>query len=65
MIQVLQYAPLALGFSGSLYTAWRIADRKQITGGRAARQWAPYALLITAFLAVNLVLFAMPMTHRM
>jgi ferredoxin len=64
-IQILQYALLALGSAGSLHTAWRIADRKQITGGRTVAQWAPYALLITAFLAINVVLFAIPMAHRM
>lgn len=64
-IQVLQYALLALGFAGSLYTAWRIADRKQVTGVRPWAQLAPYALLITGFLAINGVLFALPMAHRM
>ena len=56
-IQALQYALLALGFAASLYGAWRI-------GRRQWRQVAPYALLITLFMAVNVVLFALPMTHR-
>jgi hypothetical protein len=61
-IQVLQYALLALGFGASLYTAWRIADRKR---ERRVLQLAPYALLLTVFMAVNVVLFALPMAHRM
>ncbi len=64
-IQVLQYVILALGLAGSLYTAWRIADRKQVTGSRPWAQFAPYAVLIGVFMAVNVVLFAIPMAHRM
>jgi polyferredoxin len=64
-IQALQYAILALGLAGSLYTAWRIADRRKITGRRPWAQFAPYALLIALFFAVNVVLFALPMAHRM
>jgi 4Fe-4S binding protein len=64
-IQVLQYVILALGLAGSLYTAWRIADRKRVTGSRPWAQFAPYAVLIGVFMAVNVVLFAIPMAHRM
>lgn len=64
-IQVLQYGLLVLGFVGSLYTAWRIADRKQVTGGRAWAQFAPYAVLIIVFMAINVILFAIAMEHRM
>ena len=59
-IQALQYAVLALGLVGSLYTAWRIAGRKPRLG-----TFAPYAVLIGVFMAVNVVLFAIPMAHRM
>jgi len=64
-IQVLQYLILALGLVGSLYTAWRIADRKKVTGGRPWAQFAPYAPVIGVFFLVNVVLFAIPMAHRM
>jgi ferredoxin len=64
-IQVLQYLILALGLAGSLYTAWRIADRKKVTGNRPRAQFAPYAVLIAVFFAINVVLFALPMAHRM
>lgn len=64
-IQVLQYVLLGLGFAGSLYTAWRIAARKQVTGSGALAQWLPYAALITLFMAINVWLFALPMAHRM
>jgi hypothetical protein len=57
-IQVLQYGLLALGFGGSLYTAWRIA-------GRDGAQFLPYALLVNLFMVVNVALFALPMAHRM
>jgi polyferredoxin len=63
-IQILQYGLLGLGFAGSLYTAWRVANAKQATG-RPWPQFAPYAILLTVFLAINIVLFAMPMAHRM
>ena len=64
-IQVLQYLILTLGLAGSLYTAWRIADRKKVTGNRPRAQFAPYAVLIAVFFAINVVLFALPMAHRM
>lgn len=64
-IQVMQYGLLALGFAGSLYTAWRIAGGKQATEGRSWPQFAPYAVMLAVFLAVNVVLFALPMSHRM
>lgn len=63
-IQVLQYGLLGLGFAGSLYTAWRIASAKQ-TPGRPWQQFLPFAILLAVFLAINVVLFAMPMAHRM
>jgi polyferredoxin len=61
-IQALQYALLAAGVAGSLYTAWRIAHRRTILG-RA--QFVPYAVLIALFAIVNVALFALPMAHRM
>jgi ferredoxin len=64
-IQVLQYATLGLGFAAALYTAWRIASRKQVSGERAWAQFAPYAVLLAVFFALNVVLFALPMAHRM
>lgn len=64
-IQAMQYGLLALGFAASLYTAWRIANGRQASGGRPWPQFAPYALLLGVFFAINVVLFALPMAHRM
>lgn len=64
-IRILQAMLLALGFAGSLYTAWRIADHKQQVGSRRRAQFSPYAVILTLFLIVNAVLFALPMAHRM
>ncbi len=64
VIQFLQYLLLALGFVGSLYTAYRIARHNY----SADRTWAallPYGVLITIFAAVNVWLFMLPMAHRM
>lgn len=60
-IQAMQYGFLGLGFAGALYTAWRIAG----SGGRALPTFLPYAFLLAAFLAINIILFALPMEHRM
>lgn len=64
-IQAMQYGLLALGFAASLYTAWRIAGGGQASGGRPRPQFAPYAVLLGVFFAINVVLFALPMAHRM
>jgi ferredoxin len=64
-IQVMQYGLLGLGFAASLYTAWRIAGGRQSSRDRSWPQFAPYALLLGVFLAINVVLFALPMAHRM
>ncbi|NLT55794.1 MAG: 4Fe-4S binding protein [Actinomycetales bacterium] len=65
-IQVLQYLVLALGVAGSACTAWRIARARQ--GDTGPTRWAalaPHLTVIAVLFAVNVVLFALPMTHRM
>jgi hypothetical protein len=67
-IQVLQYALLALGLAGSLYTAWRRSARP--TAGAQgpsvrAGAFAPYAVLLVLLAGLNVYLFSMPMSMRM
>jgi polyferredoxin len=63
-IQLLQYGLIALGFIGSLYTAYRIAKNNQ-PGGTAWRTFVPYAALIVILTVMNVYLFMLPMAMRM
>ncbi|HEY5180493.1 MAG TPA: 4Fe-4S binding protein [Dermatophilaceae bacterium] len=64
-IQVLQFALLALGLAGSLYTARRIAHRRYLTPGRRRSTLVPFTALIGVLAALNVVMFLFPMAHRM
>jgi ferredoxin len=64
-IQVLQYGLLALGAAASVYTARRISTARHGAGPRARTVAAPYVVTVLLFAAVNAVLFALPMVHRM
>jgi polyferredoxin len=64
-IQVLQFALLALGLAGSLYTARRIAHRRYRTAARRHRTLAPFVVIIALLGAVNVGMFLLPMAHRM
>lgn len=59
-IEALQFALLAIGLLGSLYTAHRIGR-----GRLGFARVAPISLLIVGFFALNVVLFTLPMTMRM
>lgn len=63
-IQVLQYGLLALGILGSLYTAYRIAQRNYGNAGKGWSTFAPYAILIAILGVMNLWIFLLPMAHR-
>jgi polyferredoxin len=63
-IQLLQYALLALGAFGSLYTIYRIA-KNHYGPGAMRLTLAPYAVLIAVFGLINAWLFALPMAMRM
>jgi len=63
-IQVFQFGLLALGVSGSILTAWKIAQRPGATGGRM-REAVPHLVVLVAFASLNVYLFTMPMAHRM
>jgi polyferredoxin len=64
-IQVLQYALLTIGVALSLYTARRLAHRRYRTAARRHSTLLPYVGVIALLAAVNVYLFALPMTHRM
>ena len=64
-IQVLQFAILALGLAGSVYTARRIAHRRYLTPARRRATLVPVTGLIGVLAALNVVMFLFPMAHRM
>jgi len=64
-IQVLQFAVLALGLVGSLYTARRIAHRRYATPARRRTTLIPFVVLISVLAALNVAMFLLPMAHRM
>jgi len=64
-IQVLQFALLALGLAGSLYTLRRIAHRRYLTPTRRRSTLLPFTVLIGVLGALNVVMFMYPMAHRM
>jgi hypothetical protein len=64
-IQLLQFLVLGLGIAGSLYTLRRIGHRRYQTPERRRQVLAPYTVVIVALAALNVVLFLMPMAHRM
>ena len=63
-IQVLQYSLLALGTWASVYVARRIAVGRHGDTARARAVARPYVAMVLLFAAVNAVLFALPMVHR-
>jgi hypothetical protein len=62
-IQVLQFAILALGIGGSIFTAYKICQHADDRGG-ALGGWLPHVAVLTLFAIVNLFLFTVPMSHR-
>ena len=63
-IQLLQYGLIALGFIGSLYTAYRVAKNHH-SGSQVWRTFAPYAVLVVVLTIMNVYLFILPMAMRM
>jgi hypothetical protein len=63
-IQFLQFSLLALGFIGSLYTAYRIAKNND-TSENVWGTFIPYAVLMVVLTAMNVFLFTLPMAMRM
>lgn len=63
-IQLLQFVLIALGFIGSLYTAYRIA-RVNHSSQKVWGTLAPYAVLMVLLAVMNIWLFILPMAMRM
>lgn len=64
-IQVLQFALLALGLAGSLYTLRRITYRRYSAPSQRTSTLLPYTILIGLLGALNVAMFLFPMAHRM
>ena len=64
IFQILQFGLIALGFVGSLYTAYRIAKNNRLNG-RVWGTFVPYAALIVVLTVMNVYLFMLPMAMRM
>jgi len=62
-IQVLQFATLALGIGGSIFTAYKIAGRGKNDGTGLKAFW-PHLLVLVLFGLINVYLFTLPMSHR-
>jgi polyferredoxin len=63
-IQFLQYGLIALGFIGSLYTAYRVAKNNH-PSTQVWKTFTPYAVLIVVLTIMNVYLFILPMAMRM
>ncbi len=63
-IKMMQYALIALGTAGSIYTAYKIAARNEVDLRRAWSRMVPYAVALLFFAALNIWLFTLPMSHR-
>jgi polyferredoxin len=64
-ITYLQFAILALGFLGSIYTVRRIATRQYGKTTLASRTLVPFLSVIGILMVLNIVMFTFPMAHRM
>ncbi len=66
IIQVLQYAIIALGTIASLYAVYRIAKFNAVKINRSWKTLAiPFLLTITMFMVINVGMFSLPMMSRM
>jgi len=63
-IQVLQFGLIALGFLGSLYTAYRISKTNH-PNGKVWGTFVPFAALMIILTVMNVILFTLPMAMRM
>jgi ferredoxin len=63
-IQVLQFGLIALGFIGSLYTAYRIT-KMSYAPEKLWGTFTPFAVLMVILTAMNVYLFILPMAMRM
>lgn len=64
-IQVLQFALIALGTFGSIFTAYKIAKNNFEAEKKTVSSFMPYAILSIVFALANIYLFMLPMAMRM
>jgi ferredoxin len=64
IIQVMQFILIALGFIGSLYTAYRIT-KMNYAPDKVWGTFAPFAALMVVLTVINVILFTLPMAMRM
>lgn len=64
-IQVLQFALIALGTLGSIFTAYKIAQSNFKSEGKMISSLVPFAVLSVVLAAANIYLFTLPMAMRM
>lgn len=62
-IQFLQFFILALGIFGSMFTAYKIADRNR-ENESSWKAFLPHLIVLAIFGLVNVYLFTLPMVHR-
>ncbi|MCC7207058.1 MAG: FesM [Anaerolineae bacterium] len=62
-LAVVQVVALAVGYAGSLFTAWRIASRRY-RGPNVRRAWLSWAILFLLMMLAALWLFGQPMEMR-
>lgn len=64
-IQILQFALIALGTFGSIYTAYKISKNNFKAEGKTVSSFIPFAVLSVILGAINIYLFVLPMAMRM
>ena len=64
-IQMLQFALIALGTFGSIFTAYKISKSNFESEGTTVSSFVPFAVLSLILGAINIYLFILPMAMRM
>lgn len=64
-IQILQFALIALGTFGSIFTAYKIAKSNFEVEGKTIGSFLPFSVLSLVLAAANIYLFMLPMAMRM
>lgn len=64
-IQILQFAIIALGTFGSIFTAYKISKNNFESENKTISSFMPFAILSLILAAANIYLFMLPMAMRM
>lgn len=62
-VQFLQFVTLAIGIGGSIFTAYKIAQRSAASEKSLKAFW-PHMVVLILFGLINVYLFTLPMSHR-